>query len=292
METGIVGLGSDLRAGARTVHVRRWGPPDGRPFLFLHSLGPAASGALLGPGLGPLPDAGYAIAAPDQPGFGRTPPIEPEGYTASRLVELVWSVADALGWDRLVLAGHSWGGSIAIHAAAARPERVRALVLVDSGHLDYANSPGANLSQSLEEMSAAMESARRRAPNRSAVARDLELDVDDPVVTAFMEGMTDDGSGGLVSRTLGSSRAAAMYDLARARQTDQWPAIAAASLPTLLLLATRPDETREANEIAGRAFQAAIPQADVRYLDASHSLITDLRAEFGTIIRDWLAGLP
>jgi pimeloyl-ACP methyl ester carboxylesterase len=290
MNLDVIGRGADLQVGTARVHVRRWGPIDGRPLLFLHSLGPAASGALLGPGLGPLPDAGYSIAAPDQPGFGLTPPLEPDGYTPARLVELAWSIADALGWDRLVLAGHSWGGSIAIHAAAARPERVRALVLVDSGHLDYADSPGANLGQTLDEMSAAMEAARRRAPDRAGVARDLELPVDDPVVEAFMEGVTDDGAGGLISRTLGSSRAGAMYHLARARQSDQWAAIAAAGIPTLLLLATEPDDLRATNEAAAGRFHAGVPQADVRPIPgATHSLITDLRGEFGQIVLDWLA---
>jgi pimeloyl-ACP methyl ester carboxylesterase len=274
------------------VHVRRWGPDGGRPLLFLHSLGPAASGALLWPGIGPLVDAGFSIAAPDQPGFGETPPLEADGYTAARLVELGWSVADALGWDRPVLSGHSWGGSIAIHMAAARPQRVDALVLVDSGHLDYAGQPGANLEETLDQLTANAEAARRRAPDRASVAGDLELPIDDPVVDAYMAGMTDDGAGGLVSRTLGSSRARAMYHLMRARQSDQWAAIAGAAIPTLLMLATKPDETRAMNETAAARFGAAVPQADIRFVEgATHSLITDERERFGTAVAAWLATL-
>jgi pimeloyl-ACP methyl ester carboxylesterase len=137
-----------------------------------------------------------------------------------------------------------------------------------------------------------MEAARRRAPDRAGVARDLELPVDDSVVTAFMEGITDDGSGGLISRTLGSSRARAMYHLARARQSDRWAAVAAAATPTLLLLATEPDDARATNEVAAARFHAAVPQADIRLVPgATHSLITDLRDEFGQIVLDWLARL-
>jgi hypothetical protein len=40
----------------------------------------------------------------------------------------------------------------------------------------------------------------------------------------------------------------------RARQTEQWPAIAAASTPTFLLLATVPDERKAANELGAEAF--------------------------------------
>lgn len=282
-----------VEVGTARAHIRRWGPDGGRPLLFLHSLGPAASGALLGPGIGPLVEAGWSIAAPDQPGFGQSPPVDAEAYAVPRLAERAWHVADALGWRELVLSGHSWGGSVAVHAAAARPERIKALVLVDSGHLDYADEPEADLSRSLESISAEAEAARVRAPDRAGVARELELDADDPVVTAFLEGMTDDGAGGLISRTLGTSRGAALYHLMRARQSEQWAAIAGAGIPTLLLLATQPDDLRARNETAAARFRAAVPQADVRFIEgATHSLITDLRDDFGAIVAEWLAALP
>ena len=102
----------------------------------------------------------------------------------------------------------------------------------------------------------------------------------------------DDGAGGLISRTLGTSRGAAMYHLTRARQSDRWAAIATAGTPTLLLLATKPDDIRSMNEAAAARFRAAVPQADVRFIEgASHSLITDLREEFGHN-RPGLAAVP
>jgi pimeloyl-ACP methyl ester carboxylesterase len=279
-----------VELGGERVYVRRWGPDDGRPFLFLHSLGPAASGALLGPGIGPLGEAGIAIAAPDHPGFGQSPPVDADAYGVARLSERTWAIADALGWGNIVLSGHSWGGAVAVHAAAARPERVQALVLVDSGHLDYGDQPQADRTQSLEALSAEAEAARRRAPDRAGVAKDLELAPDDPVVTAFLEGMMGDGEGGLISRTLGSSRGAAMYHLMRSLQSEQWPAIGDARIPTLLLLATRPDEIRTMNEAGAARFLAAVPHADVRFIEgATHSLITDMRERFGATVASWLA---
>jgi pimeloyl-ACP methyl ester carboxylesterase len=280
--------GEWVAPGGERVYVRRWGPDDGRPLLFLHSLGPAASGALLGPGIGPLVDAGFAVAAPDHPGFGQSPPIDPDGYAVHRLADRAWATADALGWRELVLSGHSWGGSIAVHAAAVRPDRVKALVLVDSGHLDYADQPGAGVDKSIETLSAEAEAARRRAPDRATIAKDLELDIDDAVVAAFLEGMEADGEGGLISRTTGTSRGAAMYHLMRARQSDRWQAIADARIPTLLLLATKPDEIRSQNETAAARFRDAVPQADIRYIDATNSLVTDLRDRFGEIVAGWL----
>ncbi|HET9852813.1 MAG TPA: alpha/beta hydrolase [Candidatus Limnocylindrales bacterium] len=281
-----------LDVAGTSLFVRRWGKPDGRPLLFLHSLGPAASAELLAPGVAPLADAGWSVAAPDMPGFGESPPIEVDGYRAERLADLAWSIADGLGWDRLALAGHSWGGSVAVHAAAARPERVRALVLVDSGHIDYADQPGPRLDETLDELTDKMEAARVRPKDRAEVASDLGLPIDDPVVDAYMAGLIEDGAGGLVSRTTGASRAKAMYHLMRARQSDQWAALAAAEFPILLLLATKPDDLRTTNAAAAARFGAAVPRADIRFVEgATHSLITDLRDEFGATVRDWLSSL-
>lgn len=284
--------GAFVDVGETQLYVRRWGPDDGAPVLFFHSLGPAASAALLDVGMGPLADAGFPVAAPDMPGYGRSPAIAPERYSVPLLADLGLELADRLGWDRFVLGGHSWGGSVAVHLAAAAPERVRALVLVDSGHLDYGDDPTADLTSTIEELTVAMTALTQRAPNRAGVAGDLGLPVDDPVVDAVLEGMVDDGQGGLITRTAPSTRAAALYHLARAEQSARWPAIDAASIPVLLLLATTPPAARERNEAAIPAFGAALPAADVRFVDgASHSLITDLRDRFGETVRDWLDGL-
>jgi pimeloyl-ACP methyl ester carboxylesterase len=295
---GMFGAMNDLLTGrseriavdGASFNVRRWGDSSGRPFLFLHSLGPAASAALLGPGVGPIADAGFAVAAPDMPGFGRTPPLPAERYEVGALARLVWSLVDRLGWDRIVLSGHSWGGAVASHVAAADPGRVGALVLVDSGHIDYANSPGADLTQSLESLAAEAEGARRRAKDAADVAAQLEIEPGDPLVEAILEGMVDDGAGGLISATTGLSRASAMYHLMRARSSDTWSTTAGAGIPTLLLLATKPDETRQMNEEAAARFATAIPHADVRFIDgATHSMVTDLRDRFGTLVADWLS---
>lgn len=273
----------------RRLNLRRWGEPDGRPLLFLHSLGSSSTAAFLGLGVQPLVDAGYAVAAPDMPGFGGTPPFEADEYDVPNLADFMWSLADELGWQRLVLAGHSWGGSVAVHMAATSPERVRALVLVDSGHLDYGETPDADLDASLEAMTAEAEAERLRLADRATLVRELEVAGDDPIVDAFLEGMMDDGEGGLIARTLGSSRAAAMYHLMRAVQSSRWSAIAAAGIPALLLLATVPEATRSLNESGAARFQAAIPDADIRWIsDGSHSLVTDMREKFGRTVGSWL----
>jgi pimeloyl-ACP methyl ester carboxylesterase len=284
--------GDVVTAGGTQLFVRRWGPNSGSPVLLFHSLGSAASAALLDVGLGPLAAAGYAIAAPDMPGFGESPPLDGVAYEIPRLAELGLVLADVLGWETFVVGGHSWGGAVAVHLAAAHPARVRALVLVDSGHLDYTDDPEANLDASLEELIAEAEADRLRAPDRAGLAADLDLAVADPLVDSVLAAMTDDGAGGLVTRTLGSTRGAAMYHLMRSRQSEQWPAIAAAGIPTLLLLATKPQRIRDANAAAADRFRAVLRHADIRFVEgASHSLIADMRARFGETVGGWLATL-
>jgi pimeloyl-ACP methyl ester carboxylesterase len=285
--------GHDHALDDASLFVRRWGTRGGQPILFLHSLGPASSAAFLGLAAGPLEDAGYDVAAPDLPGYGGSPPIPVDGYAVPSLAELVVRLAEDLGWERFVLVGHSWGGAIACHVAAAHPGRVRALVLVDSGHLDYADTPGADLSASIEDLVAEGDERRLRLPDRSAVVDMLDVEPDDVLVDAFLEGMEPAGDGGLVSRTPGAARGPALYYLARSRQSQTWPLIAAAELPVLLLLATLPDEARDLSESGAARFSAALPGADVRWVEgATHSLVTDERERFGSTVVDWLSRLP
>lgn len=80
--------------------------------------------AALGPAFG-----GTALdaVALDLPGFGATPP-PPEAWGAAEYAACVGEVLDEMNTP-VVVVGHSFGGRIAVHLAAAMPTRVRALVL-------------------------------------------------------------------------------------------------------------------------------------------------------------------
>lgn len=68
----------------------------------------------------------------DIPGFGLTGP-EPRGnYHINRYTEFILGLMDQLGVQRFVLGGNSLGGEIAWHVAAAAPQRVERLILVDA----------------------------------------------------------------------------------------------------------------------------------------------------------------
>ena len=53
--------------------------------------------------------------------------ISIDGHVADAI-----AVMDALGWDKPLVIGHSWGGHFAMHLAVARPERVGGLVIIDA----------------------------------------------------------------------------------------------------------------------------------------------------------------
>ncbi len=284
----------NITVGSTQLYLRRWGVEGGRPLLWLHALGPASSAAFLGLGVQPLVDAEFDVAAPDLPGYGGSPELDADAYDVSALATLMADVAGALGWERFDLAGHSWGGAIACHLAAARPELVRSLVLVDSGHLDYSETPGVDLESSVEELAAQAEARRLRLPDRQRVAEFIGADVDDVLVDAFLEGMESDDEGHLVSRTTGAASGAARFHLARSKQSETWPLVARQRIPTLLLLATEPEQARRINEQGAARFAAAIPHAEVRWVEgATHSMVTDERERFGITVAEWLAsGTP
>jgi len=54
-------------------------------------------------------------------------------FSMDRLAADVVEVLDALDITQAIVVGHSWGASVALHAAAAHPARIRACALIDGG---------------------------------------------------------------------------------------------------------------------------------------------------------------
>jgi len=80
--------------------------------------------------VGPLSAAGWRVVAHDERGWGQTTYTAPFDYWD--LASDVLGLMDHLGVDRAVLGGMSQGGFLSLRASLTAPERVRALVLVDS----------------------------------------------------------------------------------------------------------------------------------------------------------------
>lgn len=77
----------------------------------------------------------------DLPGHGLTGPDPTRDYGMARTLEVVRSLADQLGLERFSLAGNSLGGHVAWRFAAAHPERVERLVLLDATGYPFDRPP-------------------------------------------------------------------------------------------------------------------------------------------------------
>jgi 2-succinyl-6-hydroxy-2,4-cyclohexadiene-1-carboxylate synthase len=80
-------------------------------------------------------DRGWHVVAPDLRGHGGSEaPEDEEAYSLEAMADDLVALGDELGWDRFDLLGHSMGGMVAQVLALAHPERLRSLVLMDTGH--------------------------------------------------------------------------------------------------------------------------------------------------------------
>lgn len=76
---------------------------------------------------------GIDLVAIDQPGHGRSAHLPPgTDYSFVGAMNAVLDVADALGWERFALLGHSMGSGIASMLAAACPQRIERLVAIEA----------------------------------------------------------------------------------------------------------------------------------------------------------------
>ncbi len=105
-----------------------YGPEDGLPVIALHGwLDNAASFARLAPLL-----PGLRIVALDFAGHGHSDHRPPGGsYAIWDYAHDVLQVAEQFGWQRFSLLGHSMGAIVSVLLAAAMPERVERLALID-----------------------------------------------------------------------------------------------------------------------------------------------------------------
>lgn len=74
----------------------------------------------------------YRIITLDLQGHGLTGPIPSRCYTSECMVETVEAVRAKLGIERMAIGGNSMGGAVAWRYALSHPDRVAALILVDS----------------------------------------------------------------------------------------------------------------------------------------------------------------
>jgi pimeloyl-ACP methyl ester carboxylesterase len=107
-----------------SLHVeQRLGNPGAAPFVLVHGL---ASNVRLWDGVAErLHALGHSVFAIDQRGHGRAD-APAAGYDLETAVADLLALIGALGLERPVLAGQSWGGNVVLELGWRRPEIVAA----------------------------------------------------------------------------------------------------------------------------------------------------------------------
>lgn len=76
----------------------------------------------------------FHVIVPDLPGFGESGRLPEQSYDYATQTERLKDLLDALGLQRVHLAGNSMGGTIAALFAIAHPERVASVALIGAPH--------------------------------------------------------------------------------------------------------------------------------------------------------------
>lgn len=270
----------------------RGGDPGAPRVLALHGwLDNAASFVPLAAHL-----QGIELVAPDLPGHGRSAHLAPGAdYSFAAAVHAVLDIADALGWDRFSLLGHSMGAGIASLVAAGAPDRVRRLVAIEAlGALAEAPEHTAG------RLREAVASTRALAGKRLRLFPDIAL-----AVRARMQGVTgsalsesaarllverglapvqgEGGTGGLAWSSDPRLTLPTMMRLTEAQVRDLIRGIAC---PTRVIHADPPQPYLPEPLRSERA--ALLPQGELLVLPGGHHLHMERPADVAAAIGDFL----
>jgi pimeloyl-ACP methyl ester carboxylesterase len=235
----------------------------GRPFMLVHGFTGAKEDFT--EWLERLAADGWHAVAPDNRGHGVSEkPSEEAAYSFDLLADDLFALADSI-WGPgtpFVLLGHSMGGMIAQVAALRSPERITALVLMDTLH-----GPLPILTR--DELEGAIALVRDGGiDGLAAVLADREGALETPAHRRVIE--TRPGYQEFNDRKLRDTAAAAYAGMLRAmfESTDRLESLRSLTMPTLVITG------EQDRPIVGpsRAMADAIAGADLAVIaDAGHS---------------------
>ena len=152
------------------IHYRIEGNRRGRPLVLLHGSGTSLH--TFEPWVEILGDD-YQLITLDLPGHGLTGAVSGNDYSGDAFLKVIDDVANHLELKNFVLGGNSMGGGLSWQYALAYPEKVDALILIDSVGLPVWNQEIAN-SDSGEEKETAIVFKLLSKPWFRAIATKLD----------------------------------------------------------------------------------------------------------------------
>ncbi len=103
---------------------------DGFPLVALHGF---PRNRKVWSKITPLLTSRFVVLAPDRRGYGDSDrPAEPASYDNATMAQDVMDLVEHLSWQSFVVLGHDKGAPTAQRLATDHPDRVRALVILDS----------------------------------------------------------------------------------------------------------------------------------------------------------------
>lgn len=258
---------------------------SGRPTVFLHGGGPGCtSWTDFGPVLGSFAKDRHTVAV-DLLQYGASDKPQIEGPVWDFHTRHLVSLLDRLGLDRVDLVCNSWGGTAAIRLASLHPDRVRAMVV--TGSMPVFHGPLAPL----PERAARGRNARDvyyggEGPSwtkmRELMARLEWYDADaipDETVTLRYEQSLDPGERALGESGVGRGD---LQDLSRDLEQLEVPVLFAWGMHDAFLTPDYP-----------LMLARMVPRGSLHVMDrAGHHLQEERPAEYVSVVRGWLDGLP
>ena len=254
------------------LHYLEWKPESDRerkpPCLLLHGL---SSNARYWERLARrLPDR--RLVALDQRGHGLTgqpprAPSFPDGYAMEQLLDDVAFVISEIRLLSPVVAGHSWGATIALEFAGTRPGTASGLVFIDGPVQSAANL------FSWEEAQALMQPPLPRFASFdeavSASRRDFEGTWDQDLESFVKARVVPDGDA-LVLTLTAPVRLELLRGLYEAQPDVLWPRV---EVPAAALLAKHgPARISRSRELGAERLTELAPNVEVLWFDSPHDI--------------------
>ena len=263
-----------VEVGDLRLLLHEWGSSGRRPVLLLHSL--AAHSHWWDWAAPRLAEDAHVVAL-DLRGHGGSDWVVPPAYHAEDHARDALAVLDALGWQAPVVMGHSLGGYIGATLAALHPERVAALVIVDT------------MTQWNERETAwAMEQAERPA-QEFATREDAggRFRLSPRETTAPAERLRHLGETGVQEARPGVWEPVFDRQVFAHARPDAWPILPSVICPTLVVRGAGSSiMSREAGlRVAVTVKRGRLVEIESAY----HHLILDDPTQFVSIVTGWLS---
>lgn len=296
--------GSDIRY----VHLT---PPSGSarpdPVVFLHG-GPGIAD-LAGDSayFGRLAADGFEVYVYDELGAGGSTRLsDPTGYSLNRDVADLEQIRRRIGADRMILIGHSYGGSLAAHYLAVHPGRVARLVLLSPGALDPTDTSANTLTNRLD-IGQRLRVYRAITPPRALLGYAL-LQVNPRVAHDYFPDAEADARNDLVvtrsepalhcpgarwahrpARATGFYRLQYPQSATSPPKDDIRPGLASLRVPTMIVKGS----CDYLSWHSAQDYQRALPETTLIYLPgAGHNVYQDQPTAVLELLRAFLTGAP